>query len=478
MSTRDQFPVVQTQMPAYGGAPVIPQSYTHPGMSVQQLLSISKAYWKVTLIIGFVVFVIVAGMGLRKPKQYDATVTLLINPEVNDPISGKEFPLQLLANYMATQLELISSTVVLQLVVERLKLHENEDYALNLELAEDIRRATAERTLAQGLVIGQGRYGSQLVSVTYRADSPMTAADIANTIAEVYVSKDYERRGPDNEKSLLAFSTQLSDLKQKVTVAQEQMAAFQKRTGIISTDAKGDTTSSALAQLEADLLDAQSKRLALEIAASSGPNANAGDATTALIFDLRGQLSELEAKMSQYRITDGPKNPRVIELQSQIDSTQDAIRKATRSVSQASYADVAGARKLEARLKSAIDEQRKKVITQGQLLEEGQKIRLELESAQSTYRRAFEKFDEISRSSASTYNNLKIVSRATPPTKASSRRTRTTLIMAMVLGGGAGVVLPLAWGLLFRRVRCRDDLERDYGIPVIVEFNAIPAAGR
>ena len=180
--------------------------------------------------------------------------------------------------------------------------------------------------------------------------------------------------------------------------------------------------------------------------------------------------------MTQYRLTDGPRNPRVIDLQAKIDATRAELARATRSVSSVSNAELRSARQLEAQLKAAIDDQRKRVITQSALLEEGAKLKLELETAQGTYRRAFEKFEEINRSSASSYNNLKIVSRATPPTRASSRRTRVSAIMAMVIGGGAGVVLPLAWGFVFRRVRCRDDVERDFGIPVIVEFNAIAAA--
>jgi polysaccharide biosynthesis transport protein len=34
---------------------------------------------------------------------------------------------------------------------------------------------------------------------------------------------------------------------------------------------------------------------------------------------------------------------------------------------------------------------------------------------------------------------------------------------------------PFCFGLLFRRVRCRDDLERDHGVPVLVEFGPLPA---
>lgn len=473
---RDHLPAIPAQPLRVDSIVAGPSDYESPGLSFQQLLTISLYYWKRSVAIGLGFFVLVALIGLTRPKQYDASVTVLINPEVNDPISGKEFPVQMLANYMATQLELISSTVVLRLVVEKLKLHDDEQIVGDLDLPEDVRKAVAERSLQERMYVNQKTYGSQLVTIYFRDESPVGAADTVNAIAEVYVSREYERNG-DSDKALVTYSAQLNELKSRVDAAQEQLAAFQKRTGLINFGDRDDQTAIALANLESDLLAAQSKRRMLEVDAGSrrasdleGPNSNVGA--------LRAKLAEQEGLMTQYRLTDGARNPRVVELQASIDATRAELDRASRSVNSASYSELSAARQLEARLKAAIDEQRKRVITQGELIEEGRKLKLEFDTAQANYRRAFEKFDEISRSSSSSYNNLKIVSRASPPTRASSRRTRTTLLIAMVLGGGAGVVLPLGWGFLFRRVRCRDDIERDFGTPVLVEFSAIPAAAR
>jgi hypothetical protein len=41
-------------------------------------------------------------------------------------------------------------------------------------------------------------------------------------------------------------------------------------------------------------------------------------------------------------------------------------------------------------------------------------------------------------------------------------------------GGFLGLVVPLVYELTNRRVRCRDDLERDGGVPVLAEFGAMP----
>ena len=426
---RDQLPAVPIQPFRPDDAPApLPSEFLHPGLSIAQIIAISMAFWKRSIVIGAVFAVLVGSFLLTRPKQYDATVTVLIKPEVNDPISGKEFPAQMLANYMATQLELMTSTVVLRPTVERLKLHEDKRIVGKLDLPEDVRKAVAERSLQERLYVDQKNYGSQLVTLHFRDDTPTGASDTINTIAEVYVSREYERRGPDAERTISLFSAQLEELKAKVDASQEKFTEYQKRTGLIAVDGAGDQTMAALDTLQTELLSAQARRRALEASLGSvAANAaeGTGDSPTA---GLRTQLSEQEALMAQYRLTDGPRNPRVIELQSQIDATRTELARAARSVSSVSNAEVRSARQLEAQLKAAIEEQRRRVITQSALLEEGAKLKLELETAQGTYRRAFEKFEEINRSSASNYNNLKIVSRATPPTRASSRRTRTALI--------------------------------------------------
>lgn len=474
MASRDQFPVLQTSTPVTFSAPIIPQAYSHPGLSMQQVLAILQGSRRKIIVTCLSIFVLITALGLVLPPKYNATVTLLVNPEVNDPIGGKEFPYQLLANYMTTQLELIPSPAVLRPVVERLKLYEDKQYAGDLDAPENERRANAEKKLQKNLAVGEGKLGSQLISVSFTGNSPQEAADIANLISEIYAYKEYERQSPDSSRSIKGFSVEVAELKTKVEQAQAQLTAFQRRTGIVATEAQGAVGMATLTQLEAELLDAQSKRRALEIAAASGPTQTYDGGSSALISELRIQLAGQQAKMDEYLVTDGPRNPRVIELQSQMDATKRSIANASRTVSTSNSTDLANARQLEAKVRAALEEHRKKVITDTQLGEEGDRLRAELTAAQTNYRRAFEKLDELTRSSTTSYTNIKVVNRAIAPIKPSSSPLIVTMIIGLLLGAVLGTLLPLILGLLNRRIRCRDDLERDYGIAVIAEFNTIP----
>lgn len=467
-------PQSSTQMAAMQ-VPFIPQSYTHPGVSLQQVLAISKAFWKQSLIIAAVIFVIVSVLGILKPKTYIATATLLVNYEINDPLGGKEFPLALIGNWISTQMELIGSPVVLMPVVDRLKLDENKKYIAGVKGGPEALRTAAEALVEKNLGVDQGRYGSQLIFIKYTGNSPDEAAEVANTVADIYANREYQHKSTAADDRSQAYQTQLAELKDKVSHAQNQLTDFYKRTGLIAGDGQADIETQTLAGLEARLLTAQNARRDAEITASAGAAATGSQFSNSLtIQNLRNQLSTLNAKMAEIRQTDGPKHPRVLELQSQIDATQKTLSDETKNYSRNTDSDLDSARRLEAKLRSAIEEQRTKVIAQRQLTEQREKYRLDLESAQTVYRRALESYDQISRASSSNYNNVSVISRATPPTKPSSKRTRVSLILGAVAGMFLGISLPLAYGFVIRRIRCRDDIERDFGIPVIAEFGAIP----
>jgi capsular polysaccharide biosynthesis protein len=60
--------------------------------------------------------------------------------------------------------------------------------------------------------------------------------------------------------------------------------------------------------------------------------------------------------------------------------------------------------------------------------------------------------------------------------KADKPNTIKLMLMGAVLSVLLGLVVPFGLELLNRRVRCRDDLERNIGIPVLAEFRGIDPA--
>jgi uncharacterized protein involved in exopolysaccharide biosynthesis len=128
-------------------------------------------------------------------------------------------------------------------------------------------------------------------------------------------------------------------------------------------------------------------------------------------------------------------------------------------------------------LAAAVEEQRAKVLGVRKLQDEGTKFVLELESAQSVYKRALDGYDQIMFASGEHYTNVNFVSRALPAMKAIKPNKPKLALVGALAGLLIGLASPFGYELVFnRRVRCRDDFERGFGVPVLSEFHAIDFA--
>jgi uncharacterized protein involved in exopolysaccharide biosynthesis len=167
-----------------------------------------------------------------------------------------------------------------------------------------------------------------------------------------------------------------------------------------------------LASLEARLQDASNARRAAEVKAAADQNASS-TANSLTVQGLRTQLDTQQAQLAQLRVTYGAQHPKVLELENQIRATQ-----------------------------RNLDNEQRNVFASG--------------------------------SHAAT---IGIVSNAIPPQKAAKPNKTKLVAIGMILGILIGLIAPLLYELLVnRRIRCRDDFERDMQLPVLMEFDAIAAA--
>ncbi|HXL97309.1 MAG TPA: hypothetical protein VN925_02980, partial [Steroidobacteraceae bacterium] len=184
-------------------------------------------------------------------------------------------------------------------------------------------------------------------------------------------------------------------------------------------------------------------------------------------------LSTLQAELAQSSATLGPKHPKVLELQSQIVAARRSLDREIQNFSQNSTGTVTSASQLESKLRHAVDEQRTRLVKIRQLQDEGQKLLLEQESAQTVYKRALDSYDQVMFASSS------FVSRAAVPLAPSKPNKLLLLAIGAMLAGLVGLAGPLCYELMFnRRLHCRDDIERELGLPVLAEFDRIPALSR
>ncbi len=480
MRSRRNLPVLAVARPVPAAVTpsneaAFPKAFASPGLSLQQILSILRAYRLPTLVIVVAISVVMAGLIKMMPKTYTATTTMMVNPEGNDPLATNPGAATTPTfNYMSTESQLMLSPEVLLPVIDKLNLTQDKNYAAGYTGDGSTLRDWVRENLIKSLDIQLGAFGSQLIQVNASARNPQLAAQIANTLADLYLTQQRERvSGPASERAK-RYAMELAELKNKVRIAQDQVTAFRQRTGVTDTTAKNSSVEQALlGMLEGKLQDAENARRSAEVKAMSAQNANTATGSLA-VQNLKALLNTQQTQLAQLRTTYGVQHPKFLELENQIHATQRNLDAELHGVRSANTSDLAAAQELEAKMRAAVEEQRKKVLGVNKLQDEGMKFELELESAQSVYKRALDGYDQIMFASGGHVANIGVVSRAVPPQKAAKPNKLKLLFLGVMAGIGVGVLAPLIYELLInRRIRCRDDFERDFDLPVLMEFDPI-----
>ena len=462
---------VATRQAVFEPEPIIPSEFVSKGLSPRQFYAIAWAHRYATVVILLAIVIPMAAViKFVMPRIYSATATLMVDSEMNDRNTANNPAAA--TGYQSTRIQLMQSPKVLMPVVEKLQLDKDPEYIRGYRGDPALLDYHVMQVLNKNLEIEPGALGSDLLTVTVLANNPTKAAAIANTISEVYADKE---PGPAAERAK-RYAQQLAELKDKVTAAQEQVTAFRQHTGVApDLTGQNDVEAALLNTLEQRFQEAQNQRRAAEVKAGSDQATGSAFQDSPVARDLRTKVNTLESQLAQLSSTLGPQHPKVLELKSELAATRKSLQSETSTYSSQTSADLSAARELEGKLRAAVEEQRLKVLNFRKVQEEGNKYVLELESAQSVYKRALDGYDEIMFTSGGHGTNVKFVSPAVPPLIAAKPDKLKLMGGAAFIGLFLGLFGPMAYDLLFnRRIRCADDVERSFEIPVLVELDALP----
>lgn len=448
---------------------MLPRELVGSVLSIKQLWTILWAHRSVivttTLLLGALMVIIVKML----PKTYASTATLLVAFRADDPASGAEVSFS--EPYFATQIEFIQSPVVLLPVVDKFKLADKQDYLSGYDGdgSPESRRLWAASQLWEKLNVRMGK-GSYFIYVTAEDKNAAMAAQLANAVADGYVEEQVQRFvGPARERAL-RYSEQIKVLKVKVDEAQAKVTAFRQRTGMLDLSAVSEVDSSKLRDLDARLTEATARRREAELRLGRIREGDATVLASPLVQSLKTQLQGKQGQMMELRASLGPRHPQILVLQGEIEHLKTQLDREISSYSEGARADVEAARTVEEKFAAEVAQARKQALQLSANRDEASELLRELDSTTRVYQGALDAFEKVQMGSEMAVSNVSIVSRASPATTPAKRLGRQLVALALLVGAGGSAGLCLLWELTHRRVRCREDMEQDLNIPVLVEL--------
>lgn len=233
------------------------------GSSLLHLVELLNRHkWKMLALIAFLT--VAAGVvSLRLKPLYESTTIVRIDRHSSGGLIGLEagqtVPVNDMDQIMATQLEIVQSDPVLRPVAEQYHLLAEENQLKGLSPAAVAEKRAAPVVLHRLKVTRPPN--TYLIRITYRADDPRLAANVANAIAASYIRHAFDSRDVAFEQVSDSIRKELGTLKARMDKSTADLAQYEKELNMVDPEEGSTIQSARLKQLNEEYTKAQADRL-------------------------------------------------------------------------------------------------------------------------------------------------------------------------------------------------------------------------
>lgn len=300
-------------------------------------------------VLGAAIGVMVA---LSTPKQYLAYDKLLIDPRAfkfsDRDLTESGLPSDATLALIENEVEIITSNVVLDKVVDHLKLYEDPEFngqgaagigdivgALRSLLSnrpssdEDPRRAIAAATLAKSLTVERDEKRFT-VTVSARTEEPEKSAQIVNEVYRAYLARKAELRKKSVGGAAGELTSRLEELQTDLKLAEQEVEKYRAEHDLI--DAQGRLISDdELVKLNDQLAIARAHTIELNARAASARAVKVDavigsglpeEVTSPVMSELRSQYAAIKQQADQLSVRVGPRHPQYLAMQAQLNGAR------------------------------------------------------------------------------------------------------------------------------------------------------------
>jgi len=396
--------------------------------------------------------------------------------------------------WVESQVNIVTSINIAQRVIKKLHLTELPDFAgndvdtfsrLRGFIKASPRPPRSEPELTRQAVevfersLEASRVGtSYVLDIGFTSSDPERAAQIANSVADIYIVDQLDARFEANQRASNWLQDRANGLRDQASAAENAVVAFKQQNGIVAADGKL-MSEQQVADLNAQLLLARGQtaetRARLDrieaILRTNSPTTSDATITDALnnpiITKLRQQYLDLVNREAAWSSRYGKNHLAVVNLRNQIYQTRDSILQELKRYAQTYKSDyeIASQRQesLEKDLASAVSQS-----------EKTNRARVELNGLESSarnlrtlYNSFLQHYTESVQQQSFPITEARIISRATRPFEKRSPKSRLILALACLGGFGVGASLGFIREVMDRVFRTAEQVEKTLNAPCV-----------
>ncbi len=433
--------------------------------------------WKIA---AFVVAAVLATwiVSLRLTPIYESTVSIDIDRQVPTGVLGEEAT-RSAANdadqFIATQVKLIESDSVLRPVVDKFRLRQVEDDALE-EAVDHSATSLEAPVILKHLKITRPP-NTYILQISYRSSNRQLASDVANEIALSYLAHTYRIRYNATASLSDFMERQLEELKAKMEKSSAAVAQFERELNVINPEQKTSILSARLLELNSEYTKTQADRVKKEAANNSvqGGTLEAAQVSTQgdALKKLTENLNEAQEKFAEVKNHYGANHPefkkaqsRVQELESQLASTQASVRDRV----EVEYREAVNR---EAILAGAVQETKTEFDRLNARSFEYQTLKREADGDKNLYEELVRKIREAGINASFQNSSIRVADPARPGLKPVFPKIWLNLLLAFLSSAFLAVAVAVVSDVLDNTVRDPDQVTRLMKTEVIGSLPAV-----
>ena len=454
-------------------------------MRLSQFVRILWVHRRMCFGIFVAMLVLAVAASFLLPKKYTGESAVVVDERGIDPLAQQgAMPVQLAANFVATQVDVIASYSVALKVVDRMKLTADPEV---IEKFNDktggvgsIRDWEAEELLKE-LTVKPSR-DSNVIFLQFAAETPQAAADIANSFADNYITTSLELKVDPARRQAGWFDQQVNDLRSALETAQQKLSAYQGQHGVIGNDdssgSRLDVETARLTEIsnhmvaaQAAMYDAETRQRQMNDALTKGRSSESVTILqNPLLQNLKTELARSEARFADVSQRYDHNHPQYMSAQAELESLREKVAGEISNAVGTVAREAQIARHNLTDLQSAMEQQRKRILDLQHNQDEYTVLKRDVESARTAYDSSLQRGGETRLESRLNNTNTAILNYAYPPMKPSFPRLLLNLAVAIVLGSMLAVAASLIKERFDPRVHSRADLSEAAELAVLAEL--------
>lgn len=454
-------------------------------MSVNELLLILVSRRALVLKIFCAVLILALLLFFVMPRKYTAASSVVVDTKI-DPITTNGSTPDVMASYMATQMDVINSIRVAQRVVKLVKLDQlpamRESWQSKTDGQGDISIWIANDLLASRVTItsGKSKVAGNVINIAVKWSDAKTAAAIANAFAQAAIETNIELKIQPAKQFADWFAEHSLALHKTLEEKQKRLSDYENQSGVTTTDEKLDVENARLTELTTQLVavqgDVQESQSKLRQVSAAGTNNESVEEVlqSPVIAKLKSDLSEAEAKEADLASTLGKNHPDYQSAAAEVVNIRGRLRAEITRITNGLANTVQINVHREAELRQALEAQKKRVLDFKHQHDQASVLESDVTTAQRDLDAVSERYAQTSlESQAQQSTSMVQLTVATPPFVPSSPKLVINLLVGIFMGGVLSILGAVFAERRDPRIRADDEVAEILGVPTLAKLDTV-----